>query len=251
MSEAKKRIFWKPDQWQAVAKRSYIIRKDALFKGSDVEAVRIAQREVLPVELHRNLISMAEVARIPGMWDELRTQGYAQDQGAISPMVPPEQRQAILSVSDISTPDLMAELMKRIADVMNPDYIRAIARDEANAVIERRIPGILPPDPGPVVDEVAEPKNERKYRVCVLGLMGSQQETLKRNYGRLIDFHFLSGSEGANRIKATVERMDFTVRSKWCKGTLGSTSGWPNFSSAGDGGMETIMRLINGRFKLN
>jgi hypothetical protein len=251
MNEAKKRIFWKSEHWQAVAKRSYIIRKDPLFKGSDVEAVRIAQREVLPAELHRNLISMAEVARIPGMWDELRAQGYAQDQSIINPVIPAEQRPAILSVSDIPTGDLMAELMKRIADVMNPDYIRAIAREEANAVIERRIPGLLPPDPGPVAEEKIEEPEQRKYRVCVIGLMGSQQETLKRNYGRLIDFHFLSGSEGANRIKATVERMEFTVRSKWCKGTLGSTSGWPNFTSAGDGGLDTIMRLINNRFKLN
>lgn len=247
--KVKKRIFWKPEQWQQVAKRSFVIKKDPLFQGSDIEAVRIAQREMLPAASQRPLISMQEVAPIKEMWEGLHASGYAQDQAVIQPLTHPESRNVHLAIEDIPTDALMKEFFKRMLDTMNPEYIRRLAREEANAVIDRRMPGLVPPDQEPVIEE-AKPA-ERRFKVCVLGLMGAQQEKLKQHYGRLIDFHFLSGAEGANRVKATAGLMDLTIKSKWCKGTLGSTSGWPNFSSAGEGGMETIQRLINGRFKLN
>lgn len=249
-NEAKKRIFWKPEQWQLVAKRSYIIKKDPLFQGSDIEAVRVAQREVLPANLQRPLLSMQEVIKLRDMWEELRAQGYAQVQAIIQPLSHPESKQVHLAIEDIPTEALMQEFFKRMLDVLNPDYLKRLVREEANAVIDRRMPGIVPPDPEPL-EPLDEKPIERKFRVCVLGLMGAQQERLKQIYGRTIDFHFLSGSEGGNRIKSTAQVMDLTIRSKWCKGTLPSTSGWPNFTSAGDGGMETIQRLINQRFKLN
>jgi hypothetical protein len=248
-NEVKKRIFWKSDQWTKVAKRSYVIKKDPLFQGSDIEAVRTAQREVLPAEIHRPLLSMQEVSRIKDMWEDLRANGYAQDQGVIQALSHPESKQVHLAIEDIPTDALMKEFFKRMLDTMNPEYIRRLAREEANAVIDRRMPGIVPPDEEPIVEDLKP--IERRFKVCVLGLMGAQQERLKQLYGRLIDFHFLSGGEGGNRIKATAALMDLTIKSKWCKGTLGSTSGWPNFTSAGDGGMETIQRLINQRFKLN
>jgi hypothetical protein len=250
----RRRVFWKPDQWQLVGKRSFLIRKDPLFNGTDIEAVRIAQREVLPADKQRPLISMQEVCTdrydIREMWKELMKQGYGSDQGAILPTIPPQQRPVTLSISDIGTDDLMKELFKRMLETMSPDAMRKIAREEANAVIDRRVPGLLPADTHVEPEKEIE-RVERRHKVCILGLDGAQQEQFRKEYGRIIDFHFLSGAEGGNRIKSTAGMMDFTIQSKWCKGTLGSTSGWPNFSSAGRGGLETIKRQLNQRFKLN
>lgn len=84
-AESRKRIFWKPDQWEKVAKRSFLIRKDPLFNGTDIEAVRMAQREMLHPSLHRRLISMQEVTGgkfdLLEMWRKLNQQGYGNDTG--------------------------------------------------------------------------------------------------------------------------------------------------------------------------
>ena len=248
-----KRITWKPDQWLAVAQRSFSLLRDPMFNGSKIEAVRQAQRAVLPPELHRGLISMQEVTpKIPELWGKLHDQGYVEDVPVIQPHVNHEietQHQKTLLLSDITTQDLMLEFMRRITDALDPSNLRNMVRTEVNAVIDRRMPGIIPPDPEAFIPE-PEPEKEKLLRVMIIGLNGGQQEIMKRKYAGIIDFHFLEGNEGAQRLKNTAGLMDFSVRSKWCKQNLPSTSGWPNFTAT-TGGMDTIQRLINVKFKIN
>lgn len=245
-----KNIRWDASDIEALAKRSYLIRKNAITDMSPLEAVRRAQDEVLKPNQRRELTGMHQITKVIDAWKVLEAQGYGDREPAIQPVVPPQYQQ-VLKLEDVSTADLLAEFMKRLAPVLDPDYIRSLARDEANKVLEARIPNmLLQPDDIHVEGENDGKQESRQYRVCILGLEGSQREAMRREYGSLIDFHFLDGSEGVNRIKATCEKMDLTVRSRWCKGNLGSTSGWPKFSSAEGGGLETIKRLINQQFKL-
>lgn len=244
-----KNIRWDASDIEALAKRSFLIRKNAISPISPLEAIRRAQDEVLKPNQRRELTGMHQVEKVVAAWKVLEDQGYGSREQAIQPLAIPEPVQ--LKLEDVSTADLLAEFVKRLAPVLDPDYIRSLARDEANKVLETRIPGmLLQPEDIHVEGEAEKQPDAKKYHVCVLGLEGNQKEALRREYGSLIDFHFLDGSEGVNRIKSYCDKMDLTVRSRWCKGNLGSTSGWPKFSSAEGGGMDTIKRLINKHFKL-
>lgn len=245
-----KNIRWDASDIEALAKRSYLIRKNAISPMTPLEAVRRAQDEVLKPNQRRELTGMHQVTKVVDAWKVLEEQGYGAREPAIQPIAP-QYQPAQLKLEDVSTADLLAEFMKRLAPVLDPDYIRDLARDEANKVLEARIPNmLLQPDDIHVEGETDQQQTAKKYNVCILGLEGNQKESMRREYGSLINFHFLDGSEGVNRIKATCEKMDLTVRSRWCKGNLGSTSGWPKFSSAEGGGLDTIKRMINQHFKL-
>jgi hypothetical protein len=245
-----KNIRWDASDIEAIAKRSFLIRKNAITPISPLESIRRAQDEVLKPNQRRELTGMHQVEKVVAAWKVLEEQGYGAREQAIQPLAIP-QEPAKLKLEDVSTTDLLAEFVKRLTPILDPDYIRLLAREEANKVLETRIPGmLLQPEDIHVEGEADTPEDAKKYHVCVLGLEGNQKEALRREYGSLIDFHFLEGGEGAKRIKATCERMDLTVRSRWCKGNLGSTSGWPKFSSAEGGGMDTIKRLINEHFKI-
>ena len=244
------RIFWKPDEIEAIAKRSYMIRKNSVSDISPLEAIRRAQDEVLPRNRLRDLTGMHQVQKVVDVWKTLAEQGYGEGSQVINPVVPPQHQPTPLKLEDVPMAEFMSEFSRRMSMLLDPDYIRSIAREEVNRVLEARIPGMfLQPDEPPVKPE--EVVQETKvFHVCILGLEGQQKESLRREYGSLIDFHFLDGDEGVSRIKATCERMDLTVKSRWCKGNLGSTKGWPKFSSAEGGGLDTIKQLINRHFKL-
>jgi hypothetical protein len=240
-----KNIRWDASDIEALAKRSYLIRKNAISPMSPLEAVRRAQDEVLKPNQRRELTGMQQVVRVVEAWKVLEAQGYGAREQAIQPVTPPQYQSVEARIEDISTAELLAEVVKRITPMLDPEYIRSLARDEANKVLEARIPQmLLQPDDIHVEGEADKKEETKQFHVCILGLEGSQKESMRREYGSIIDFHFLDGSEGVNRIKATCERMDLTVRSRWC------TSGWPKFSSAEGGGLETIKRLINQHFKL-
>jgi hypothetical protein len=244
-----KNIRWDASDIEALAKRSFLIRKNSISPVSALESIRRAQDEVLKPNQRRELTGMNQVAKVVEAWKILEAQGYGSREQAIQPISPPQHEPVALKLEDVSTNDLLAEFVKRLAPILDPEYIRSLARDEANKILEARIPNMLLQPEDIHVEEESQ-QEVKKYHVCILGLEGSQKEAMRRAYGSVIDFHFLDGSEGVNRIKATCERMDLTVRSRWCKGNLGSTSGWPKFSSAEGGGLDTIKRLINKNFKL-
>jgi hypothetical protein len=244
-----KNIRWDASDIEAIAKRSFLIRKNAITPISPLESIRRAQDEVLKPNQRRELTGMHQVEKVVAAWKVLEEHGYGAREPAIQPMAIPEPVK--LKLEDVSTAELLAEFVKRLTPILDPEYIRTLAREEANKVLETRIPGmLLQPEDIHVEEQAEKQEDAKKFHVCVLGLEGNQKEALRREYGSLIDFHFLEGGEGVQRIKSTCEKMDLTVRSRWCKGNLGSTSGWPKFSSAEGGGMDTIKRLINKHFKL-
>ncbi len=240
-------IRWTASEIEALAKRSYMIRKNSISPMRELESIRRAQVEVLQPDRHREIAGLNQVTKVTETWKLLESQGYGAGHAAIQPVI---QQPVALKIEDVSTADLLAEFVKRLAPMLDPNYIREIARDEANKVLEARIPGMLLQPDDIHIEEVEKKPNAKLLHVCILGLEGIQKEAMRREYGSVIDFHFLDGSEGVNRIKSTCERMDLTVRSRWCKGNLGSTQGWPKFSSAEAGGLDTIKRLINKRFNL-
>lgn len=255
-----KRIHWKPVAQRMIAERAVELLR-ANENISDMEAVRQAMRYCLPESEWRHLTTISEVKWFPGMKAELMRETpvtYA-EQKIIPQVVPQVERQHVEHVNkeklmeSLSTELLLTELLKRLVTQSSDTRIRDIAREEANAVLDRRLPGALPPDSyrAPLADIVDDtPAAAPKHKVCIIGLENRQRSMLEDEYKGIVRFHFLSGSEGGNRIKSTVNLMDFTVKTHWTKGTLGSTKGWPNFTSS-TGGMDTIRRLLNERFKIS
>lgn len=136
-----KKIVWQQHQLVAVGKRSYIIRNDPSFMGTDVEAVRQAQRDVLPVELHRPIRSMQEVPRIVHIWKKLQELNYTGEGDEAPPMPQPAKPSRPLEAE--STANLLGELVTRLTDALDEEKIRGLVREEANRVLEARVPGAI------------------------------------------------------------------------------------------------------------
>ena len=244
------RIFWNAAEKAEVAEASFAIRNDVSFSGSDLECVRRAMQMCIRPDRHRNLITMTEVPWIRDAWIELNKAAKAVAkpaiQGAVNPQVERETAPQF-SLSDVSVTDLFAELAKRVEALTNPNHLRALIRAEVNATIDRRMPGLIPPD---TLDQPEVPKSRIVMpKVAVIGLLGQQQHLLKSQYSGQVDFHWLEGSEGQTRIKNTARVMDLTIKSKWCKGMLGSTKDFENFQAT-TGGLDQIRAIINRTFKL-
>jgi hypothetical protein len=246
-----KRITWKPDQRLQVAKRSHQLITDPLFTGSRLEAVRQAQAELLPREVHRDLTNIQMVSKwIEPLWAEMNAHKSG-PAPAIQPVVDhraeAHYQAKQLALSELSTHDLLSEYMRRITDLTSERRIRTIVQEQVQVELERAIPGWKPTsyiEEPEVAEKVAD-----KPHVLILGLMEDQKQIIENKYRGKLDLHFRAGSEGAKHVKSMTGTMDLTIKTKWCKGHLGSTSGWPNFTSS-SGGLSDIQRLINQRFKI-
>jgi hypothetical protein len=245
-----KRITWTPDTKMKIAKRAHQLITDPLFVGRKIEAVRQAQKELLPSTEHRPLISMQEVSKwADPIWAELDAQGPSKPT-AIQPVVDHraeahyQAKQLVLS--ELSTEELLGEFMKRVTDLTSERRIRTLVQEQVSIELERSIPGWKP------VRYIEEPeviKVSAKPHVLILGLMEDQKQIIETKYRGKLDLHFKTGAEGARHVKSLVENMDMTIKTKWCKGHLGSTSGWPNFTTS-NGGISEVQRLLNMRFKI-
>lgn len=245
-----KRINWKPEQRLQVAKRSHQLITDPLFTGSRLDAVRQAQAELLPRDLHRDLGTIQIVSKwIEPLWAEMNAQKSG-PAPAIQPIVDHraeahyQAKQLVLS--ELSTEDLLSEFMRRITDLTSERRIRTLVQEQVQVELERSIPGWKPVT---YIEEPEEVKVEAKPHVLILGLMEDQKQIIENKYRGKLDMHFRAGSEGSKYVKSMTDNMDLTIKTKWCKGHLGSTSGWPNFTSS-SGGLSDIQRLINQRFKI-
>jgi hypothetical protein len=232
-----KRVYWSQAEKKEVAEVSFTFRNDHAFTGSDLDCVREAMRKCLRPDRHRNLISMAAV----------KEHKRPLIQGAVHPHVEREHAPQF-SLTDVSIADLFKELSKRIDDLANPNKLRALIRAEVNATIDRRLPGVIPPD---TLDVADKPKPRAVVpKVAVIGLLGQQQHMLKQHYNGQVDFHWLEGNEGSQRVKNTARTMDLTIKSKWSKGELGSTKDFEKFHAV-NGGLGQIRALINRTFMLD
>lgn len=243
---ARKNIVWNPTEREHIALVSFRNMKAGYSK---MESLRQAVM-TLPVQLQRQLKTVADVPWIISMWDDLRRNQteVAQPQSAIQPVVNPQVEKDVpapaLDLSQLPTATLMAEMLKRMTDMLDPQAQRRMIREEVNATLERRLPGILAPDVDPE-PEVEMTTRAKLSKVCVLGLDNAQKSMLSSDYRGIIDFHFLNGDEGNRRVKATIDLMDFALKSKWVKG---NPTGFKNLQQAN--GLDTIRRLINDKFKV-
>lgn len=253
-----RRIVWNKQDKANVAIRSFEIKSAPGWADSDIEAVRLAMREIIKPEDWRDLTQMQHCDFVLPIWKDLFAAGL-ETKAAVQPIVAPrverhvqEKHAASVTLDTFSTMDIMMEAMKRMADFMNPEKLRAMIRDEAraeaNAVLDRRMPGMLPVDTYvPMAKEgvdFVEP-GKKLIKVAVIGLQGGQRHILKTQYKDVIDFHFLEGSEGVRRVKNTVELMDYSFKTQWCKGNL---DGLKVNNMTNVKGMDSIHRLLHDKF---
>jgi hypothetical protein len=243
------KITWKPAQRLELAKRSHQLISDPLFTGNKLDAVRQAQAELFSAQDQRELKTFANVKPwIEPLWTELSNQ--IKNGPAIQPVIDyaaeAHYQQKQLALSELSTEDLLGEFMRRVADMTSERRIRNICQEQVQIELERSIPGWKPTT---YIEEPEVIKAADKPHVLIVGLQGDQIQILENKYRGKLDLHFKSGAEGARHIKSLVDNMHFTIKTKWCKQGLGSTSTWPNFQNC-NGGMSEIQRLLNMRFRI-
>ncbi len=83
---------------------------------------------------------MQEVPRVIHLWKALREQGYTEEMDAVQPIQPPVSRSG---TGEISTADLMSELLARLGEVLDEERLRRMVREEANRVLESRVPATI------------------------------------------------------------------------------------------------------------
>jgi hypothetical protein len=254
-----RRIFWKSDVKHAIAVRAFEIKTDSNWADTDLEAIRVAMRELVDPADWRELTQMQQADFVQPIWRELVAKGHraAPKRAAIQPVVSPkiehdvvQQFQTNLSLDKFTTAEIMGEFMKRIVHMMDPETQRRLMREEINAVLDRRLPGMLPPDPAlsqptPVSEVTASQPAKRLPKILVLGLQGAQRNSLEKTYQGHVHFFFLDGDEGLKRVKNTMDTMDFTFKTKWCKGNLDGLRG-QNLTYVN--GTDSIHRLITDKF---
>lgn len=271
------RIVWTPAQKRAVALTAWLIVKQPQYQGTITKAVRQAMEENIEPHEHRDMhqAKSYETWLLP-LWQEFDKDlvhenrdvtfrnvpsppavapptSVAPKHQAIKPVHNPEvERHAPQppkepTLGSSTTPDLLAELLKRLTEMSNPEAMRKMVRAEVNAALDRRLPGVLAPDePFPEPEAVAAPIKHKLFKVAILGLLPQQQELMKQQYRGQVDFHFLDGNAGFSRIKKTVDLMDWSVKTKWCNAN-GSFSKLEKLTST-QGGLETIRQIINRKF---
>lgn len=218
------RIFWTEAEKQAVAVRAFEIRNYASFDESDIEAVRQAMYECIADDKQRQLKAMADVPWVREKWDELHLQKgnttnsprTTEKPQAIQPVVNPKIEQESIpqpTLKDVSTTDLFTELGNRISQLMSGEHLRKLIQQEVNNVLERRIPGLLPSDElhTPVHQPQAE-QRVQKLKVAVIGLLNGQQELIRNEYRKTVDFLFFDKTPSISKIKQTAQHYDFVLQ---------------------------------------
>lgn len=220
------RIVWTKADRQVVAERAFEIRMSCTTE-TDIDCVRRAMSEMLNTEKQRDLRGMSDFPWMQDHWRELTKNAQSKTANgrvwstppkpqAITPVVNPKIENESIpepTIKDISTMDLWAELGRRITDMMDGSHIKQLIRDEVNATLERRLPGLLPPDE--LQAPVAQPsQKERQYKlkVCVIGLLNGQQELIKKEYRDTVDFLFMEKTPSIHKIQQTAHHYDWVIQ---------------------------------------
>ena len=225
-----KNITWTKAEKTAVAERSFEIRM-SLTPETDIECVRRAMNEMLATEKQRNLRGMSDVPWVQEEWRVLTKNAQSktangrvgtsttptpQKVQAIQPVVNPQielESTPAPTLKDVPTMELWAELGSRINELMSGDHLKKLIRQEVNATLERRLPGILSQDDMDI--PVAQPQQEEravKLKICVIGLLNGQQETIKREYSEKVSFLFMENTPSLQKIKHAAQQYDHVIQ---------------------------------------
>lgn len=216
------RIFWTKEEQQQLAERAFELRSLPHFTGSDLDCVRKAMEELINPSRHREIKTHGNIPWLIPAWKiltrELQTAGNALGpvkRQAVVPLDVPESAPPEVkpTVADISTSDLWMELGRRMTEMMSGESLRKTIREEVNATLERRLPGILQVDDVQV--PVAQPKQDVrqvKLKVCVMGLLPSQKGLIEQEYKGRIDFLFFEKTQSLPKIKSTAAHYDHFVQ---------------------------------------
>lgn len=276
-----KRIYWDNEDKRNLAERAYAIMNEPMFTGSKLDAIRQAQSEIMPAESHRLIYGMHQIKWAEPIWDAMKAKAsvgaarerMAQRQTVIKPVTVPqverdtnghsngstEQRDAdqlaqvaahlsrtveeaepVSNLRDLG--NLLESLGSELKRAVSSDFIRGLIRDEMGSLLRQMIPNLLTLE-GDSIRDVSRPN------VLIIGAKNDSQKILQNLVGDQVNLRFMHGDEPVAVIRSEVDKADLSIRTKWCKGTLGNTLDWPNFESP-TGDVEEIQALILERFKL-
>jgi len=162
---------------------------------------------------------------------------------AIQPVFNPEVEKAAQpepKLSEFPLADLWAELGRRIEDATSATRLQSLIRDEVNAVLDRRLPGILAPDVDPIDDLVQTEPQERKLKICVIGLLNGQQDLIKQEYKSRVDFLLFEKTPSLHKVQQTANHYDFVVQMTKYSNHIKGTNQIDNFVTLG--GLLTQLR---------
>jgi hypothetical protein len=163
---------------------------------------------------------------------------------AIKPVFNPEVEKAAAPVpklSEFPLADLWAELGRRIEEATSADRLQSLIRQEVNAVLDRRLPGILAPDVEPV-EEAVVTAEVFKLKICVIGLLNGQKDLITQEYKDRVDFLFMEQTPGLHKIQQTANHYHFVVQMIKYSNHVKGTNKIDNFVTLG--GLLTQLRAF-------
>lgn len=213
------KIFWTAGEKRDIAERSFAIRMDSESEGSDLDCIREAMHQVIKPDRFRELRTIDHVSPwLRERWTDLLALRKEQAVNGKLPEFPQAIKQPLIqeklfSIKDVTTSALWAELGVRIQSMMDGDDVRRIVRDELNRSLERRLPGLLPPDDVDIPQE--QPKTEarkHKLKIAVIGLKPEQQGLIQQQYKDDVSFLFSEKSASLPKIKNMARHCDWVVQ---------------------------------------
>jgi hypothetical protein len=220
-------ITWTKAEKALVAERSFEIRMSVTTE-TDIDCVRRAMSEMLATEKQRNLRGMSDVLWVQDQWRILTKNAQSKTANgrvwsstptpaprpqSIQPVVNPRielESTPIPALKDVPTMEIFEELGRRISSMMNGDHIKQMIRQEVNAVLERRLPGVLAPDEPQEIPQQEE--RAIKLKICVIGLLDGQQELIKREYSEKVSFLFMERTPSLQKIKHAAQQYDHVIQ---------------------------------------
>lgn len=223
MAERAKTIRWSEEEWDiVVARGAYLFITNAA--ESQTEAFRMANEE-MPIERRRIRSENSKLdpymfSNWKSRWDtaienatqQLRAEKQAKVlQADSAPEVAPESahptaqvpNQPAPAITDLLTQAFVDAFLLALESPRGQDAIRNALKVPGGVAVESVLPKV-----SATAINVKPPAVMRKRSVLIVGLLGQQQQEIRKSHGEVFDLRFLGTGDSAARIKQNAESVD-------------------------------------------
>lgn len=179
-----KRIFWAEDQKLKVLSRAVDLKRSRQINL--LEALKLAQQEVLPKELHRPFKTHAGAVALTKRLNRM----LLAPTPAVQPAAEPKP------VEPPKPPSTFEELISKLAESFAEELAKKL-----QAALRSRLAAVVETSRLAVINAATAPGQRKK--VLVVGTKGNQKFLLAQDYGKLLDLRFCDTGTPAQQLASS------------------------------------------------